>query len=42
VDCWFWGSLGVLILATQQQVTVLAVVLASLTLALAALPMVFR
>ncbi|MFE4836338.1 diguanylate cyclase domain-containing protein [Arthrobacter sp. NPDC056691] len=36
------AGLGVLILATQQQVTVLAVVLASLTLALAALPMVFR
>ncbi|MCU1522958.1 MAG: GGDEF-domain containing protein, partial [Arthrobacter sp.] len=36
------AGLGVLIVATQQRVTVLAVVLASLTLALAALPLVFR
>jgi diguanylate cyclase (GGDEF)-like protein len=36
------AGLGVLILATQQRVMVLAVVLASLTLALAALPLVFR
>ncbi|WP_307307927.1 putative bifunctional diguanylate cyclase/phosphodiesterase [Pseudarthrobacter enclensis] len=36
------AALAVLILATQKQVTVLAVVLASLTLALAALPMIFR
>ncbi|MEC5181905.1 putative bifunctional diguanylate cyclase/phosphodiesterase [Arthrobacter sp. CG_A4] len=34
--------MGVLILASQQRVTVIAVVLASLTLALAALPLVFR
>jgi diguanylate cyclase (GGDEF)-like protein len=36
------AGLGVLILATQQRVMVLAVVLASLTLALGALPLVFR
>ncbi|MCU1552809.1 MAG: GGDEF-domain containing protein, partial [Arthrobacter sp.] len=36
------AGLGVLIVATQQRVMVLAVVLASLTLALAALPLVFR
>ncbi|MET1155584.1 EAL domain-containing protein [Arthrobacter sp.] len=36
------AGLGVLILASQQRVMVLAVVLASLTLALAALPLVFR
>ena len=36
------AGLGVLILASQQRVAVLAVVLASLTLAMAALPLVFR
>jgi diguanylate cyclase (GGDEF)-like protein len=36
------AGLGVLILSSQQQVVLLAVVLASLTLALAALPLVFR
>lgn len=36
------AGLGVLILASQQRVVVLAVVLAGLTLALAALPLVFR
>ncbi|MEC5191482.1 diguanylate cyclase (GGDEF)-like protein [Arthrobacter sp. MP_M7] len=36
------AGLGVLILASQQRVVVLAVVLASLTLAMAALPLVFR